>query len=52
MTPQEALEKLVEGSVELGPPSSLDYADADQIAVSVVIDGTDEWIVLLRRKTT
>jgi hypothetical protein len=52
MTPQEALEKAVAGDVELGPPSSLDYADADQIAVSLVVGGTDEWIVLLRRKTT
>lgn len=37
------------GDAERGEHSPLDYSDANQIAVQVVLDGIEPWILLLRR---
>lgn len=48
-TPEQALAHVLEGDTERGPSSPLDYKDNDQIAVQVLIDGIEPWVLLLRR---
>lgn len=46
--PLDAWKALLAGEAEPTPRSSMDYADADQVARQVLIDG-EPWVVLLRR---
>lgn len=50
VSPDTAFTRLLGGDAEPRPPDAMDYADADQIARAVDIDG-EMWIILLRRGT-